>query len=104
MTRRRYGNYAQYERNRIWFTCLDLITWWSHSTWSLAGSPSSASGDQSDNIVKKHTNTLKHFEVEAVERFLKELGILNPFLGSAKVKNAYFKWHPNVFQMADKML
>ena len=39
----------------------------------------------------RKSNTLRHFEVEAVrECFLKELGMLNPFLGSAKVKNAYF--------------
>ena len=53
----------------------------------------------------RKSNTLRHFEVEAVrERFLKELGMLNPFLGSAKVKNAYFVWYPKIFNMADKML
>ena len=36
---------------------------------------------------------LRHFEVEAVrEGFLKELGMLYPFLGSAKVINASFVW------------
>jgi len=56
----------------------------------------------------RKSNTLRHFEVEAVrERFLKELVMLNPFLGSAKVKkikNAYFVWYPKILNMADKIL
>ena len=54
----------------------------------------------------RKSNTLRHFEVEAVrEHYLKELVMLNPFLGSAKVKNAYFVWIlTKILNMADKML
>ena len=53
----------------------------------------------------RKSNTLRHFEAEVVrECFIKELGMLNPFLGSAKVKNAYFVWYLKIFNMADKML
>ena len=46
-----------------------------------------------------------HFEAEAVrERFLIELGMLNPFLVSAEVQNGYFVLYPKIFNMANKML
>ena len=30
--------------------------------------------------------------------------MLNPILGSAKVKNAYYVWYREIFNMADKIL
>ena len=43
-----------------------------------------------------------HSEVEAVrERCLKELGMLNPFLGHAKVKDVYIVWYPRIFNVVD---
>ena len=48
--------------------------------------------------------TPRHFEVEAVrEHFLQEWGILNPFLGSAKVTIAYFACDREIFNMADRI-
>ena len=53
----------------------------------------------------RKSNTLRHLEVEAVrEHFLKELVMLNPFLVSAKVKNAYFAWYREIFNIAYKIL
>ena len=53
----------------------------------------------------RKSNTLRHFEGEAVrERLKKKEVMLNLFLVSAKVKNVYFVRYSRIFNMADKIL
>ena len=69
-----------------------------HNEWNIKMAGIAVSTTTTPNTpswkFKFQSNTLRHSEVEAVgEHFLKKLGMLNPFLGSAKVKNAYFVWY-----------